>query len=69
MATEAEQGVEARIPLSRARVLRAAVKIADERGIEALTYNISSLDKPSVRVRNQLLLAIQCQLADHDRDP
>src|SRR5437764_3137921 len=35
--TQAEPGAEPRIPLSRARVLRAAVKVADERGIESLT--------------------------------
>ncbi|HEV7962400.1 MAG TPA: TetR/AcrR family transcriptional regulator C-terminal domain-containing protein [Actinoplanes sp.] len=37
MATQAEPGPAPRISLSRERVLRAAVKIADERGIEALT--------------------------------
>ena len=37
MTTQAEPGVEPRTPLSRARVLRAAVRIADERGIESLT--------------------------------
>jgi AcrR family transcriptional regulator len=35
--TDAEQGTELRIPLSRERVLRAAVKIADDGGIESLT--------------------------------
>jgi AcrR family transcriptional regulator len=35
--TRAEPGSEPRISLSRDRVLRAAVKVADERGIEALT--------------------------------
>jgi AcrR family transcriptional regulator len=37
VATQAEPGPAPRISLSRERVLRAAVKIADERGIEALT--------------------------------
>jgi AcrR family transcriptional regulator len=37
VAAQAEPEAEPRIPLSRKRVLRAAVKIADERGIEALT--------------------------------
>jgi len=37
MATRTEPVPEPRIPLSRERVLRAAVKIADEGGIEALT--------------------------------
>lgn len=37
MATQAERGTEARTPLSRQRVLRAAVAIADEGGIESLT--------------------------------
>ena len=37
MTTDAEQGTELRIPLSRERVLRAAVKIADDGGIESLT--------------------------------
>jgi AcrR family transcriptional regulator len=37
VAVEAEAAPEPRIPLSRERVLRAAVKLADERGIEALT--------------------------------
>jgi AcrR family transcriptional regulator len=37
VATHAEPGPEPRIPLSRERVLRAAVKIADEHGIQALT--------------------------------
>jgi AcrR family transcriptional regulator len=37
VATQAESAPEPRIPLSRERVLRAAVKIADERGIESLT--------------------------------
>ena len=35
--TQTEPGAEPRIPLSRARVLRAAVKVADEHGIESLT--------------------------------
>jgi len=35
--TDAEQGTELRIPLSRERVLRAAVKIADDGGLESLT--------------------------------
>jgi AcrR family transcriptional regulator len=37
VASQAEPAAEPRIPLSRERVLRAAVKIADEHGIEALT--------------------------------
>ena len=37
MTTDAEQGTELRIPLSRERVLRAAVKIADDGGLESLT--------------------------------
>ncbi|WP_046468238.1 TetR/AcrR family transcriptional regulator C-terminal domain-containing protein [Allosalinactinospora lopnorensis] len=37
MATHAERGPEPRIPLSRERVLRAAVDLADEGGIESLT--------------------------------
>ena len=37
VATHAEPEVQPRLPLSRPRVLRAAVKIADERGLEALT--------------------------------
>jgi AcrR family transcriptional regulator len=37
VATQAEPGSAPRISLSRERVLRAAVKVADERGIEALT--------------------------------
>lgn len=37
MATEAETGTEPRIPLSRQRVLLAAVDVADEGGIESLT--------------------------------
>jgi AcrR family transcriptional regulator len=37
VAARAESAPEPRVPLSRERVLRAAVKIADERGIEALT--------------------------------
>ena len=37
MVTRAEPASEPRLPLSRERVLRAAVKIADEGGIEALT--------------------------------
>ena len=37
VATQAEPGSESRLSLSRERVLRAAVKVADERGIEALT--------------------------------
>jgi AcrR family transcriptional regulator len=37
VATQAESAPEPRIPLSRERVLRAAVKVADERGIESLT--------------------------------
>jgi AcrR family transcriptional regulator len=36
-ATRAERAPEPRVPLSRERVLRAAVKVADERGIESLT--------------------------------
>jgi AcrR family transcriptional regulator len=35
--THAEPGAEPRIPLSRERLLRAAVKLADEGGIESLT--------------------------------
>jgi AcrR family transcriptional regulator len=35
--TPAEPGTEPRIPLSRERVLRAAIKVADEGGIESLT--------------------------------
>lgn len=35
--TQAEVGTEPRIPLSRERVLRAAVKVADDSGIESLT--------------------------------
>src|SRR3954471_9067936 len=37
VAAQAAPEAEPRIPLSRQRVLRAAVKIADERGLEALT--------------------------------
>ena len=37
MAAQAEPGTGARVPLSRERVLRAAVKVADEGGIESLT--------------------------------
>ena len=37
MATQAEPGTERRAPLSRTRVLRAAVKVADDGGVEALT--------------------------------
>jgi len=37
MATHAEPAAQSRIPLSRERVLRAAVKVADEGGIEAVT--------------------------------
>jgi len=37
VASQAEPGSEPRIPLSRERVLRAAVAIADEHGIESLT--------------------------------
>jgi AcrR family transcriptional regulator len=37
VATQAEPAPERRIPLSRERVLRAAVRVADERGIESLT--------------------------------
>ena len=37
MATQAEPGVEPRVPLSRERVLRAAVDIADEGGVKSLT--------------------------------
>jgi AcrR family transcriptional regulator len=37
VATQAEPGSAPRTSLSRERVLRAAVKVADERGIEALT--------------------------------
>jgi AcrR family transcriptional regulator len=37
VATQAESAPEPRIPLSRERVLRAAAKVADERGIESLT--------------------------------
>jgi AcrR family transcriptional regulator len=35
--TEAKPGAEPRIPLSRERVLRAAVKVADDGGLESLT--------------------------------
>jgi AcrR family transcriptional regulator len=37
MATQAEPGAEPRVPLSRERVLRAAVDIADEGGVKSLT--------------------------------
>ncbi|HEX4702848.1 MAG TPA: TetR/AcrR family transcriptional regulator C-terminal domain-containing protein [Pseudonocardiaceae bacterium] len=37
MASQAEPGAEPRIPLSRERVLRAAVELADGHGIESLT--------------------------------
>ncbi|GIG92261.1 TetR/AcrR family transcriptional regulator [Plantactinospora endophytica] len=37
MASQAEPGVEPRMPLSRERVLRAAVSVADSGGIESLT--------------------------------
>ncbi|MGI5149785.1 TetR/AcrR family transcriptional regulator [Plantactinospora sp. CA-294935] len=37
MASQAEPGAEPRIPLSRERVLRAAVDVADSGGIESLT--------------------------------
>ena len=37
MVTRAEPGSQPRLPLSRERVLRAAIKIADESGIESLT--------------------------------
>ena len=37
MATHVESRLEVRIPLSRERVLRAAIKVADEGGIESLT--------------------------------
>jgi len=37
VATDVESRLEPRIPLSRERVLRAAIKVADEGGIESLT--------------------------------
>ena len=37
MATQTDRSAEPRIPLSRDRVLRAAIGLADEQGIEALT--------------------------------
>ena len=37
MATQAQPGSGTRIPLTRERVLRAAVKVADEGGIESVT--------------------------------
>ena len=37
MATQAQPGSGTRVPLSRERVLRAAVKVADEGGIESVT--------------------------------
>ena len=37
MVTRAEPGSQPRLPLSRERVLRAAIKIADQSGIESLT--------------------------------
>jgi AcrR family transcriptional regulator len=37
VATQAGSGTERRVPLSRSRVLRAAVKVADDGGIEILT--------------------------------
>ncbi len=37
MVTRAEAGSQPRLPLSRERVLRAAIKIADESGLDALT--------------------------------
>jgi AcrR family transcriptional regulator len=37
VSTQAERGVRPRIPLSRDRVLRAAVRVADEGGLESLT--------------------------------
>jgi AcrR family transcriptional regulator len=37
VATQAEPGPEPRAPLSRQRVLRAAVKLADEQGIQSVT--------------------------------
>ena len=37
MVTRAELGVQPRLPLSRERVLRAAIKIADSSGLESLT--------------------------------
>jgi AcrR family transcriptional regulator len=37
MAVDAEVGAERRVPLSRDRVLQAAVKLADEGGVESLT--------------------------------
>ena len=37
MATRTNQSAEARLPLSRERVLEAAIRLADEHGVEALT--------------------------------
>ena len=37
MVTETEEVAQPRIPLSKERVLRAAIKVADEGGIESLT--------------------------------
>jgi AcrR family transcriptional regulator len=37
MTTEAASGAEPRLPLSRERVLRAAIRVADEGGLESLT--------------------------------
>ncbi len=37
MITDEENGIEQRIPLSRARVLRSAIELADAQGIEAVT--------------------------------
>jgi AcrR family transcriptional regulator len=37
VATEAKRGSRSRVPLSRERVLRAAVKVADEGGVESVT--------------------------------
>jgi len=37
VATQAEPSAGPRVPLSRERVLRAAVKLADDGGVESLT--------------------------------
>ncbi len=37
MAAEPEKSPQPRIPLTRDRVLRAAIRIADEEGLDALT--------------------------------
>ncbi len=85
MVTEAESATEPRVPLSKDRVLRAAIELADEEGISALTmrhlaerlgveamslyYHVANKEALLDGVVDQVVMEIEEELGGFDTEP